>query len=148
PGYRRRQGLVYRRNDARFAGLAPTAAVARALADPDCAMVNRNTGSGTRALIDGLLGPLLDPGRPPGYWVQARSHNAVAAAITQGRADWGVAIATVAAAYGLGFTALADERYDFVVPVVRRDRPAVAAFERALADPALRALLAARGFPA
>jgi molybdopterin biosynthesis enzyme len=58
------------------------------------------------------------------------------------------AAATVADAYGLGFTPLADERYDFVVPEARRSRPAVAAFEQALAEPVLRAELAARGFPA
>ena len=72
---------------------------ARALADPGCFFVNRNRGSGTRVLIDGLLAGA----RPPGYAVEARSHNAVAAAVAQGRADWGVAIAPVAEAYGLGF---------------------------------------------
>ena len=51
-------------------------------------MVNRNTGAGTRLLIDQLLAGA----RPPGYWNQPRSHNAVAAAVAQGRADWGVAI--------------------------------------------------------
>ena len=55
-------------------------------------MVNRNPGSGTRVLIDQLLGDR----RPPGYGVQTKSHNAVAAAVHQGRADWGVAIDTVA----------------------------------------------------
>ena len=52
-------------------------------------MVNRNPGSGTRILIDRLLGGA----RPAGYAVQPKSHNAVAAAVAQGRADWGVAIA-------------------------------------------------------
>jgi len=40
-------------------------------------MVNRNQGSGTRALIDRLLGGV----RPRGYAVQPRNHNAVAAAV-------------------------------------------------------------------
>ena len=66
-------------------------------------MVNRNAGSGTRILIDKLLGGR----RPPGYGVQTKSHNAVAAAVQQGRADWGVAIDTVARQYGLGFIAVA-----------------------------------------
>ena len=63
-----------------------------ALADPDSVMVNRNAGSGTRLLVDGLIGAA----RPAGFWNQPRSHNAVAAAVAQGRADWGVAIASVA----------------------------------------------------
>ena len=75
-------------------------------------MVNRNAGSGTRVLIDKLLGER----RPPGYGVQTKSHNAVAAAVAQGRADWGVAIDTVARQYGLGFIPLQEEHYDFVVP--------------------------------
>ena len=47
---------------------------------------------------------------------QAKTHNAVAAAIVQERADWGVAIVTVARQYGLGFLPLQAEQYDFVVP--------------------------------
>ena len=75
------------------------AAVRAALADPACLMVNRNQGAGTRILIDGLLGEA----RPDGYWNQPRSHNAVAAAVAQGRADWGVTIEPIARAAGLGF---------------------------------------------
>ncbi len=99
PGYGRMQGIVHRRDDARFAGKGVEAALAAALGDPECAMVNRNTGSGTRVVIDALLGVR----RPPGYAVQVKSHNAVAAAVQQRRADWGVAINTVAEQYGLGF---------------------------------------------
>ena len=84
-------------------------------ADPECVMVNRNQGSGTRILIDRLLGGA----QPPGYAVQARSHNAVAAAVAQGRADWGVAIEWVARQAGLGFLPLEEEQYDFVVPKCR-----------------------------
>lgn len=136
-GYRRLQGIVYRRGDPRFEGRTPAEALRAALADDDCVMVNRNAGSGTRILIDRLLGGA----RPPGYWVQARSHNAVAAAVAQGRADWGVAIQWVAQHSGLGFLPLEYEQYDFVVPRCRRDRPAVAAFQRLLADPQVRASL-------
>ena len=84
-------------------------------------MVNRNAGSGTRILIDRLLAGA----RPAGYFAQPRSHNAVAAAVAQGRADWGVAIGTVAELYGLGFLPLVMEHYDLVVPRARRDRPPV-----------------------
>jgi len=102
------KGIVFRLGDARFEGLGAEAAVRAALADPACIMVNRNQGAGTRILIDRLLGEA----RPDGYWNQPRSHNAVAAAIAQARADWGVTIAPVARASGLGFIPLAEEHYD------------------------------------
>lgn len=142
PGWRRMQGVVFRPGDARFEGLEGQEAVRRAAADPACLLVNRNAGSGTRILLDGLLGGA----RPPGYANQPKSHNAVAAAVAQGRADWGVAISTVARAYGLGFLPLAEEHYDFFVPEARAGRPAVAAFLAAIRRPETRARLAALGF--
>lgn len=143
PGYRRMQGFVFRRDDARFAGAAtPQAAVAAALADAECIMVNRNAGSGTRVLIDGLLGGA----RPAGYAVQTKSHNAVATAVAQGRADWGVAIDTVARLYDLAFLPLKEEHYDFAVPESRWERPAVQRFAALLQEPEAREGLAALGF--
>jgi putative molybdopterin biosynthesis protein len=105
-------------------------------------MVNRNAGSGTRVLIDKLLGAR----RPPGHGVQTKSHNAVAAAVHQKRADWGIAIDTVARQYGLGFIALQEEHYDFVVPRARLERPAVRAFCALLNDPPMRQRLVDLGF--
>ncbi len=144
PGYGRLQGIVFRRGDSRFDGLPIAEAVQRALADPACVLVNRNRGSGTRVLIDQLLGTR----QPPGYWTEARSHNAVAAAVAQGRADWGVAIAPVAATVGLGFLPLQEERYDFVVPRTRWDRPAVRAFRELLNRDEIRQGLTRMGFQA
>ena len=86
------------------------------------------------------------PSPPPGHGVQTKSHNAVAAAVRQGRADWGVAIDTVARQYGLGFIALQEEHYDFVVPTARLERPAVRAFGDLLADATMRAQLRQLGF--
>ena len=144
PGYGRMQGIVHRRDDARFAGKGVEAALAAALGDPECAMVNRNTGSGTRVVIDALLGVR----RPPGYAVQVKSHNAVAAAVQQRRADWGVAINTVAEQYGLGFIPLQPERFDFAVPTARLARPAVRMFRELLDDAEVRKKLRALGFDA
>ena len=48
--------------------------------------------------------------------------------MAQGRADWGMAIETVARAYGLGFIPVADEHYDLFIPTVRLERPPVQAF--------------------
>ena len=140
-GYGRMQGLVFRRDDPRFAGRAVGEALAGALADPeDCLMVNRNAGSGTRQMIDRLLGGQ----RPAGYLFQARSHNAVAVAVAQGRADWGVAIETVARSYDLGFLPIQAERYDFAVPKTRLELEPVRRFAAALTE--ARPALAAMGF--
>ncbi|MEP9374379.1 molybdopterin biosynthesis protein [Mesorhizobium sp. KR1-2] len=142
PGWRRMQGFVYRKGDMRFEGLSAEAAVKAALADPACLMVSRNQGAGTRILIDALLAGA----RPDGYWNQPKSHNAVAAAVLQGRADWGVTIAPVAKAAGLGFIPLTEEHYDFALVSVRRDRPAVQAFLIALRSPEVRRALEDAGF--
>ena len=125
----------------RFADKTAAQALAAALADPACLMVNRNAGAGTRILIDRLL----EGRRPAGYANQPKSHNAVAAAVAQGRADWGIAIETVARLYGLEFLAIAPEHYDFLLVETRRERPAVQTFLAALHDPVVRARIAALG---
>lgn len=142
PGWRRMQGIVFHKGDTRFADLNAKDAVAAALADSSCIMVNRNQGAGTRILIDRLLGGA----RPEGYWNQPRSHNAVAAAVAQHRADWGMTIAPVAQAAGLGFIPLAEEHYDFALVTARKHRPAVQAFLDALGSDAARAALERAGF--
>ena len=142
PGWRRMQGIVFRRGDTRFEGLNAEEAVRAALADPTCIMVNRNQGAGTRILIDRLL----DGARPDGYWNQPRSHNAVAAAIAQYRADWGMTIAPVAHAAGLGFIPLAEEHYDFALVAARKQRGAVQAFLDALSSNESRVALEQAGF--
>jgi putative molybdopterin biosynthesis protein len=129
-GWRRMQGIVFRAGDPRFEGKSSAEAVATAMADPACIMVNRNQGAGTRMLIDRLLSGR----RPPGYWNQPRSHNAVAASVAQGRADWGVAIGPVAAALGLGFLPLADEEYDFAMRAGFLESAPGKAFLKALDD--------------
>ncbi|WP_333830657.1 molybdopterin biosynthesis protein [Pararhodobacter sp.] len=132
PGWRRMQGLLFRKGDARFEGRDLGQALAALLADPQAIMVNRNQGSGTRVLLDRLLNGT----RPQGYWNQPASHNAVATAIAQNRADWGMAIRPVAQALGLGFLPVADEHYDFAVWETPRNPATIAAFEAALSESA------------
>jgi hypothetical protein len=96
-------------------------------------MVNRNAGAGTRMVIDGLL----RGARPEGYSNQPRSHNAVAAAIARGRADWGIAIKPVADSYRLGFTPVAEEHFDFALVSARRERPELPLFSPRSASPGL-----------
>jgi putative molybdopterin biosynthesis protein len=140
-GWQRMQGIVHRRGDARFEGWSAANALESVLADASALMVNRNAGAGTRLLIDRLLAGR----RPTGYGNQPRSHNAVAAAVVQGRADWGVATQTVARLYDLGFLPIAPEDYDFLLVERRRERPAVQAFLAALADSAVRDRIRALG---
>jgi putative molybdopterin biosynthesis protein len=141
PGWQRKQGILFRAGDPRFENHSAQDALKAVLADPAALMVNRNAGSGTRVLIDSLL----NGGRPSGYANQPKSHNAVATAIAQGRADWGVAIEPVAKLYGLGFLSLAPEFYDFLLVESRRERPAVQAFLAALRDEDVRARIRAIG---
>jgi putative molybdopterin biosynthesis protein len=141
PGWRRMQGVVFRPGDKRFESRSAEEALKIVLADSSALMVNRNVGAGTRVLMEGLL----DGARPPGYANQPKSHNAVAAAIAQGRADWGLAIEPVAKLYGLGFLPVAPEHYDFLVADARRSRPAVQAFIDVLRDKSTRERIRALG---
>jgi len=141
PGWRRMQGLVFHPGDARFEGRSASEALKIILADASALMINRNAGAGTRVLTDKLLGGA----RPAGYANQPKSHNAVAAAIAQGRADWGLAIEPVAKLYGLGFLPVSPEHYDFLVVDSRREHPGVQVFLAALRDDRVRARIRALG---
>ena len=135
------QGILFRPGDTRFEGRSAQEALKIVLADASALMVSRNVGAGTRVLID----KLLDGVRPAGYANQPKSHNAVAAAIAQGRADWGLAIEPVAKLYGLGFLPVSPEHYDFLIVEKSRERPAVEAFLAALRDEETRARIRALG---
>lgn len=127
-GWRRMQGLAFRAGDGRFDDGTIEAVIRHAANDPNILMVNRNSGSGTRILLDGLLAGA----EPPGYFNQPRSHHAVAAAIAQGRADWGLTIEPIARAFGLAFRPLAEEHYDFAVWEKAVSSPQITAFSVAL----------------
>lgn len=140
-GYDRRQGIAYRSDEPGLSGIDDDPLLEEIRSDR-YRMVNRNPGSGTRILID----QLLDGRQPAGYLHQVKTHNGVAAAIEQGRADWGMTLETVAEAAGLGFHFIANERYDFAVREDRWDRPAVVALRRLLINDQVRADLAEIGF--
>ena len=129
-GYSRGQGFIFRKDDPRFQGFQDSfqERFEEMLSDPELRMINRNRGSGTRVLIDGLLGKH----QPQGFLYEAKSHQAVAAAVAQSRADWGVAIRSVAKDQGLGFIPLQDEEYDFIIPESRLQKPAVQALIKLL----------------
>jgi putative molybdopterin biosynthesis protein len=77
--------------------------------------------------------------------VQPRNHNAVAAAVVQGRADWGMTLDTIARSAGLGFLPVQAEQYDFIVPRSRMNQPGVVAFKTLLQQASTREALARLG---
>jgi len=132
-GYVRRQGIYFRREE--FPAEPPTLEVLSGMAE--LRMLNRTRGAGTRVLLDLLLDEIARDkgisavelrGGIAGYDAETRSHNAVAAAVASGRADWGLGIEAVAVAYGLGFAPLRDEEYDFLSLRDRLEREPVQAF--------------------
>ena len=142
-GYRRTQGILFRKGDDRFAGKSVQDILQLAASDHSIQMVNRNQGSGTRILIDNLLSEFDT--LPNGYLFQSRSHHAVASSIQNGSADWGIAIQGVVSPE-LEFIAIADEEYDFIIPIDRLGKSGVQAFLRLLQDEDLRQQLTMLGF--
>lgn len=141
-GYGRMQGIVFRTGDKRFAGKSIEGIIAVATNTADCILINRNGGSGTRILIDQMLAGA----RPVGYLNEAKSHQAIAAAVAQGRADWGVAIAQVAADQKLSFVPVREERFDFAIPEARWDREPVRIFRKIVESADVRERLRLFGF--
>jgi len=75
-------------------------------------MVNRQRGSGTRALLEFLISAGgLDRSRIQGYDSEEVTHGAVAAMIAGHQADAGVGVQAAAALYRLDFVPLVTERY-------------------------------------
>jgi molybdate-binding protein/DNA-binding XRE family transcriptional regulator len=80
-------------------------------------LVNREPGSEARSVLDRELAGLdVDAAQLPGYGTQVTGHLQVAAAITAGLADAGIASEPAALAYGLAFIPLTAERFDLVIP--------------------------------
>ncbi|MCJ7830273.1 MAG: molybdopterin biosynthesis protein, partial [Desulfobacterales bacterium] len=86
------------------------------LAREDVSFINRQTGSGTRILLDYRLGQLhLPPDRIKGYTQEEFTHMTVAAAVMSGAADVGLGIYAAAKALNLDFIPVVTEQYDLVV---------------------------------
>jgi putative molybdopterin biosynthesis protein len=141
-GYGRSQGIVFRPDDVRLKGKTVWEIVSAAKNDPSLVMVSRNQGSGTRILIDRLLGGQ----KLNGSQIQPSNHSAVVAAIVQHRADWGVAIEATAQAAKLAFAPFQDEQFDFAIPTARLQRSAVQSFISLLSQAEIRQDLRRMGF--
>jgi putative molybdopterin biosynthesis protein len=98
--------------------------------------INRQSGAGTRVLLDyhlRLAG--ITPQEVSGYQQEEYTHLAVAAAIASGRADCGLGIAAAAQALGLDFIPLYQERYDLIIPQRFYADPLLAPLLNLLRDP-------------
>lgn len=129
-GYKRMQGIVFKKDNPLLQNIDNKEDFLLRLHEENARllMVNRNAGSGTRILIDGLLNGF----KPEGYNHTTRSHNAVAAAIKQNRADWGITIQGIASMYDLHFIEIQPEEYDFVIPRERLKTKSVQSFLKLL----------------
>ncbi len=132
-----REGLVLRRElRSSITGLG-------AIAKHRLRIVNREPGAEARRLLDAERQRLgLAPGDLAGYDTQAAGHLQVASAVAAGLADAGVASEPAAAAYGLAFIALAEERFSLVIPAEHAASREVQALFKVLSSPWLLAQLA------
>lgn len=79
--------------------------------------INRQPGSGTRALLDYHLSQAgVDTGAIEGFDQEVRTHMAVAAAVAAGVADTGPSISTAAKALRLDFIPCISESLDLAIP--------------------------------
>jgi putative molybdopterin biosynthesis protein len=124
-----REGLVLRPD------LAAAVTSVRDLAAKGLRLVNREPGAEARRVLDRELARFgINPDSVAGYDTRTTGHLEVAAAITGGLADAGVASEPAALAYGLAFVPLAQERFDLVIPAAQTGAREVQALLRALSS--------------
>ena len=91
--------------------------------------VNREPGSGSRALLDRLIGEAgLEAAKVQGYDRVAFGHLPAAFQILSGAADACIATRAAAQTFGLDFIPIQSARYDLVMRKRTADLPAVKAF--------------------
>lgn len=134
-------GLVLREGDVkRIRGAAD-------LGRPGLRLVGREPGAGAQQVLERTMGaagyPLVLAQRPH---LRAHSHLDVARAVAMGAADTGVATRDVAMAFGLGFVALAEERYDLALPLAALADPRVARLLDVLVSAGFRRELSVLGY--
>ena len=116
----RRQGFIVRSgNPLGVTGIAD-------LCRGDVRMVNRQRGSGTRALLEFLISSAgIDRSRRQGYDDEETTHSAVAALVAGSQVDIGFGVETAAAHYRLGFVPICTERYFLACRLEDLESPAI-----------------------
>ena len=117
------------------------------LARKDVEMVNREKGSGARALLDQRLAETgIQPIKVKGYGDCAASHLEVAQYIARGQRDVGMGVGSAARLLGLDFIPLQQERYDLVIPTLYlTSHPGLSVFLETIVSRAFRAEIDALG---
>lgn len=88
----------------------------------DIRFINRQSGSGTRILLDYRLEQSgIDTGLITGYEIEEFTHMSVAVAVLSGTVDVGLGIYAAAKALGLDFIPMVTEQYDLVIPQIYID---------------------------
>ena len=116
------------------------------LARPGVSFINRQKGSGTRLLLDYLLGKAgVEPADIYGYEREMFTHTAVAAAVAGGTADAGLGVLAAARALELEFIPVAGERYELLGLRSLMGTPCYRALLSVLSDPEFRCEVEALG---
>jgi putative molybdopterin biosynthesis protein len=113
------------------------------LCRPGVRMLNRQRGSGTRALLEFMISTEgLDRARMQGYDDEEITHAAVAALIAGHQADVGFGVEAAAAQYHLDFVPVCTERYLLACRTEDVNSPAMATLLEQLRGPRFRELVA------
>jgi molybdate transport repressor ModE-like protein len=108
------------------------------LARPEVRFINRQAGSGTRFLLEGLLKAQgVDSHRITGFEHGEFTHAAVAAYVASGMADVGFGLEPPARQFKLDFVPLANERYFLLCHTALMQTPPMQAVVAALRDPGM-----------
>lgn len=109
---------------------------------PGVRFINREPGSGTRFLLEGLLAQAgLDPAAIAGFEQGEYTHAAVAAYVASGMADAGFGLEPPARQFGLDFVPLARERYFLLCRADTLDSAPMQALRSVLTEPGFRAVV-------
>jgi putative molybdopterin biosynthesis protein len=126
-GYKREVGFIFRQNSP-ISGLSDL---------PGKQLINRNRGSGTRAILDLKIADFAAhkgtskkefTDSIPGYSSGVKSERAICEAVVSGKADIGVGIRNCTEKNGLQFIEFAEEEYDFLIKKEILDTPEVHKF--------------------
>jgi molybdate-binding protein len=92
-------------------------------------LVNRESGSGSRALLDRLMSAAgIERSKVEGYDREAPGHLAAAYSVVSGDADVCLATRSAAQTFGLDFVPLHSERYDLVLRKKTTSLPTIQTF--------------------
>lgn len=116
------------------------------LVRPGLRLINRQSGSGTRGLLDALLArAAIDPATIIGYTREVETHLAAAAAVAAGSADVALGVEAAARALDLSFVPLTNERFDLVLMAESLQTPWFGPLLETLASPTFRLEVEALG---